>query len=269
MKFQCCQLLRKQFLQLKKVDGISLREFSDSIDLSPTYVSLILNSKRLPNMETLKKLAEHLEMDHLAFDQLKDAYQLDWLKKKNIKATLIKKNNKSTSDGDVEVTLMEDTNVFKSWLNLALSEFTLCDAFTEDAQKLAQIFSVSPSEVKEAFHWLTVSGFLERNIEGVLQKKYKKIRFPVSHRSRMQMRNFHKQMILKAVRHMELNTEQEAYQRRLINGYTVAVNSEKIEEAKILLQKSLAEVAELLSHGASDAVYQLQVQFFPLTKKPD
>lgn len=267
MRFQSCQLLRKQFQELKKVEGLSLRSWSESVGLSPTYISLVFNSKRLPNLETLRQLGQYLEMDKLALTQLKEAYQLDWLKKNNIKATPIKKASKKNED-DIEVTMMDDTDIFKSWLNLALSEFTLCDGFTEDPRELSKLFAAGPEEIKQSFKWLISSGFLVRDENGVLKKKYKKIRFPISHRSRQQMRSFHKQMMLKAIRHMEINTDQEAYSRRLINGYTIALDPNKIEEAKLMLQKSMIEIAHLLSSGEKTSeVYQLQVQFFPLIKR--
>lgn len=267
MSFQSCQILRKQFQELKKMDGISLRGWSESVGLSPTYISLVLNSKRLPNLETLKQLGLHLEMDKLALAELKDAYQVDWLKKNNIKATPIKKSTKKTSKEDIEVTLMDDTDIFKSWLNLAIAEFTGCDGFTEEPNRLSKLFAASPEEIKQSLYWLTSSGFLVRDENGALKKKYKKVRFPISHRSRQQMRSFHKQMMLKAIRHMETNTDQEAFQRRLINGYTIAVAPDKVETAKIMLQKSMIEIAQLLSSDKTTEVYQLQVQLFPLTAK--
>ncbi len=265
MRFQSCHLLNKQFQELKKAEGLSLRSWSESIGLSPAYISLVFNSKRLPNFTTIKQMGEFLEMDKLAIAQLKDAYQLDWLKKNNIKAMPIKRVSKPKDN--TEITLMDDTDVFKSWLNLALTEFTMCDGFTEDANRLSKIFLVSPEEVKESFRYLLKSGFLERDNNGVLKKKFTKVRFPISHRSRQQMRSFYKQMMLKATKHMEANVDQESYERRLITGYTISVVPEKIEEAKLMLQKSLNEIAEHLSGGQAKEVYQLQVQFFPLMKK--
>lgn len=266
MRFQSCQMLRKQFQELKKAEGLSLRGWSDAVGLSPAYISLVFNSKRLPNLETLRQMGEFLDMDKFALSQLKDLYQIDWLKKNNIQAAPIKRAIKKIKD-DVEVTLMDETDIFKSWLNLALTEFTLCDGFTEDANRLSKIFSASPEEIKESFRYLVRSGFLERDENGTLRKKFKKVRFPITPRSRQQMRSFHKQMMLKAIKHMEINIDQESYDRRLITGYTIAVAPEKIDEAKIMLQKSLAEIAEHLSDGSAKEVYQLQVQLFPLSKK--
>lgn len=265
MSFKSCQMLLKQFNELKKVDGLSLRGLSRAAGLSPAYLSLVFNSKRLPNLEMLKKIGENLEMDKFALAQLKDAYQIDWLKKNNISALPTPKVRRSKSQASPEIALMEDTDLFKSWLNLAISEFTLCDGFVEDPVRLAKIFSTTSKDVTNAIHWLTVSGFLKRDEQGILKKVHHKIRFPISHRSRATMRSFHRQMMLKAIKHMELKTDVESYSRRLITSYTMAVNPEKVEEAKLMIQKALVEIAEHLTEGPSREVYQLQVQLFPLT----
>lgn len=263
MRYQSCRLLRKQFNELSRVEGLSLRGWCESIALSPGYVSLIFNSKRLPNLETLTKMGSHLDMDKLALSELKDAYQLDWLKKKKIKAELVRKTR--TVKEDVEVTLMEDSDVFNSWLNLAIAEFTGCEAFTEDVARLAKLFSVTPQEARQSLHFLMKTGFVVRDESGRLRKRYQKVRFPVSNRSRQQMRSFHKQMMLKAIHHMQTQTDQESYSKRLINGYTVAVNPDQVEAAKVMLQQALIDIGLALTSGNCSEVYQLQVQLFPLT----
>lgn len=63
---------------------------------------------------------------------------------------------------------------------------------------------------------------------------------------------------------MEANTEQEAYDRRFIDGYTIAVAPEKIEAAKLMLQQSWLKFTKHLSDGKAEEVYQLQVQLFPV-----
>lgn len=266
MKYQSCQLLRRQFQALQKVEGLSLRGWSESVELSPAYVSLVLNSKRLPNLVTLKRLGEYLDMDKLALNQLVEAYQEDWLKKNNIRATVIRKTRpQQKMHDDVEVPLMEGADLYRSWLNMGIAEFTLCEGFTEDPLRLARLFEVTPQDVRQSLHWLISSGYLVRDEHGLLKKKFAKVRFPVTQRSRKVMRGFHKQMMLRAIRHMESHVEQEAFARRLINGYTISVNPEKIEKAQVMLQKAMLEIAQMLSEGECTEVYQLQVQFFPLT----
>lgn len=267
MKFRSSQILNKHFKKLKDSDGVSLRAWAESLELSPTYLSLVLSSKRLPSPETLKKIARSLDMDRLAVSELKEAHQADWLSQKNVKVAAPKtKAQKRIESDEVEVTLMEDAEVLRTWLNLAIAEFTGCQGFTEDIERLARVFSTSKSEVQMALHWLLSSGFLVRDEKGVLQKKYEKVRFPTSTRSREIIRNFHKQMILKSVKHMEAHTDSEAFKSRLITGYTVAVDPEKIETAQVMLQEALIEISRHLSSGESKEVYQLQVQLFPLSK---
>lgn len=110
MQYLSCQILQRHFSALKKSTGVSLRSWSAIVDLSPTYVSLVFNSKRFPNVETLAKLGEHLQMDKEALARLKDAYLLDLLKKNKIKAIPLERNSRSSLDPALGYTIILDSN---------------------------------------------------------------------------------------------------------------------------------------------------------------
>ncbi len=108
---------------------------------------------------------------------------MNWLQRKNITiadpAKITKTNYKKA-----ETTLMDDSMVLFSWLNLALAEYTGCMNFTEDPQQLAKIFSVSKFDIQYALSQLIASGFIKRDEKGFLSKQQSRIRFPTSIRSR-------------------------------------------------------------------------------------
>lgn len=268
MKFQSAHILQTYFEKLKEEDGFSLRQWSSIVGLSPTYLSLVLRSKRFPRAEMVVKIGRSLQMDRLALAELEEAHKLDWIKLKKIRLPdRLRKTTTTKLIPSVEVTLMEDAEVLRSWLNLALAEFTLCENFSEDVDALARIFSVRTEDIKQSLYWLLSSGFLLRDENGRLRKKSTKIRFPTSPRSRELIRDFHRQMIKKALAHMERQTDRESFERRLITGYTISVDPSQIGEAQTMIEKSLVEIAERISNGACTQVYQLQVQFFPLSAK--
>lgn len=269
MTFQSSRILQRHFLKMKEADGLSLRGWADSVGVSPTYLSLVLNSKRLPNLQMLKQLANGLDVDKLVVSDLKEAYQIDWLKKNKVSLPKTRKPHTKAAalNEDVEVTLMDDTQVLRSWLNLAIAEFTGCDGFTEDPERLSQIFSVHKADVQRSLTCLISSGFLIRDDSGRLKKQFQKVRFPTSSYCRQLIRDFHKQMILKAVKHMETRTDMKAFKSRTITGYTIAVNPDKIEQAQVMIQQALIDISRHLSDGQCTEIYQLQAQLFPLTTK--
>jgi len=76
-------------------------------------------------------------------------------------------------------------------------------------------------------------------------------------------------MMRRGLLQLERPVDQSSFQNRLFTGYTVAVDPDKILEAKNLIHKFLLETCQLLSTGPCTQVYQLQVQFFPHTVNSD
>ncbi|MGZ3771926.1 MAG: TIGR02147 family protein [Bdellovibrio sp.] len=257
-------LLKEAFMNLKKHDGFSLRQWSQIVDLSSSYLNLVINSKRLPPKQSLLKLAQSLNFDKLATESLLEAYEHDWLKLKGISSN--KDQSLLKQFKEFHTVAEDDSVLLKSWLHLAVLEFSTCENFTSDPVDLAKIFNTSPSNIKIVLFDLLDSGFLIKTPEGQLKKINLKMRVPTS-RSREVVRNFHIENLKNAIHHLQTFKDQESFQKRLITGYTVAVNSNKLEEAKLMIEKSMIEIVNQLTDGASEEIYQFQIQLFPLTRK--
>ena len=91
------------------------------------------------------------------------------------------------------------------------------------------------------------------------------MRIPTT-RSRQIIRQFHLQMIDKAKLHLQKNNEKVSFEKRLVTGYTIAVNPKQINKAKLILEKALIEASMQLIKGKAKEVYQLQLQLFPLSE---
>ncbi|RYZ80924.1 MAG: DUF4423 domain-containing protein, partial [Proteobacteria bacterium] len=91
-------------------------------------------------------------------------------------------------------------------------------------------------------------------------------RFPTD-KSHAQIREYHRKMIKKATEVLSTKLQPEDFQNRLINCVSFAGSAEKIEEAKVILNHALYQVAELLSKGPADEVFQINLQFFKLTEE--
>lgn len=52
----------KKISQLRKQKGISQYQLAERINISTTYLSLIENDKRFPNIETLEKLCAEINL---------------------------------------------------------------------------------------------------------------------------------------------------------------------------------------------------------------
>jgi uncharacterized protein (TIGR02147 family) len=255
-------LLKDAFQKLKVHDGLTLRQWAQMTALSPSYLNLVLSSKRLPPKKTLLKLAKSLDLDSLSTEALLAAHTQDWLAQKKIVYQKIDAVDELVNEFDTVIA--GESILLKSWLHLAILEFSTCHNFTDDPTYLSKIFNTSNSNIKVALYDLLQSGFLIRNRENKLEKSKLKLRIPTT-RSREVIRNFHIENLKKAVGHLQTNYDQKSFEKRLITGYTLAVNPEYIDQAKIMIQKSLVEIVAKLTSGSCSEVYQLQIQLFPLS----
>ncbi len=260
--FESSEILRKAFLALKTSDGLSLRKWSALVDINVATLTRIINSQRLVPKKHLPKLAKSLDFDAVAQNALVQAHSRDWLRSKNVEPEQIRKAHVS-EDRRIQEIIENDEVLLKSWLHLSILESTICNNFVEDISLIAKQFGVHSRDVQAVLHDLELAGYLVRE-KGSLKKKNKKMRIPTK-RSRQLVREFHTQMLRKAT--LELQASDSAsFAARLINGYTVAVNPDNIESAKLVLEKALIEAATLLTEGTCTEVYQLQLQLFPLSK---
>ncbi len=276
-KFESTEILKTHFDNLKQHDGFSLRQWSAVVKRSAAFLSLVLASKRLPNRATLAILAKSLQLDTLTTEKIFAAHERDWLKSKKMAPLQThspfknSKNSRQAQTDEVHDVLTDDSMIFSSWLNLALAEYVSCENFVDDVEILADAFSVAAGDIKRSLSILTGEKFITRESNGRFKKQVRKARFPQSPRSRQIIRQFHADLMKKAIVHLLNKTDQSSFQNRLMTGYTIAVNPEKIETAKVMIEKALIAIADHLVEGPCREVYQLQVQFFPLSnsEKPN
>lgn len=264
--FKVASLLKDSFLKLKEHDGLTLRQWAQMTGLSAAYLNLVLSSKRLPPKKSLLKLAKSLDLDALAVEVLLKAHSQDWLVQKGISPEKAKPvdNHIDNQINEFQTIISDDAVLLKSWLHLAILEFSTCQNFTADPASLAKIFNTNISNVKVVLYDLKTSGFLATNSEGQLEKTKLKMRIPTS-RSREAVRNFHVESLKKSITHLQTKKDQASFEKRLMTGYTLAVNPKNLEQAKIMIQKSLVEIVSKLTDGSCTEVYQLQIQLFPLS----
>lgn len=261
--YESSALLQKAFLEMKANDRFSLRKWSELTGINAATLNLIINSKRLAPQKHLAVLASSLGFDSLATRNLERAHGRDWLREKGLADDNTMARDAS-EDPEIHEVTSDDSILLKSWSHLALLEFTTCENFREDTDEVATRFGLSPKQVRQTFDELEQAGFVVRS-RGRLKKKNKKMRVPTQ-RSREIIRKFHLQMLQRAIAHLQASHDRTTFGKRLITGYTVAVNPENVDRVKVALEKALLEASAQLATGSCSEVYQLQLQLFPLTQ---
>ena len=218
-----------------------------------------MNSKKLPSKKLAATLAHVLGLDALDKTELLEALSRDLIQEKGLGSGI----ESPSFTSEVHEIQDHESVLLKNWFNIALLEFSGCENFVENPRQIASLFAVSEAQANCSLQELLQAGFLTRDKNGKLKKANGKMRLPTT-RSRAMVREFHEQMLRKAITDLKTHTDSESFQARLTTGYTVALNPEKLEEAKVILHKALIQIATLMCTGECSQVYQLQAQLFPL-----
>lgn len=255
-------LARKQ----EKNPAYSLRALARDLKVSPSYVAAIFGGRKALAPNRVREIGAKLEMDDLNVAVLKRALLLEQLSEDE-RALLQTTEGSPTSLQFLEQFREEGRQNFKlwsQWYHIAILDLSTTASFQSDAGWIARKLGLTLAEATRALEFLVTSGFLVER-EGRLVKADELLRLPTV-RSHQTVRDYHKQLMAKAVETMNRATTPEDFERRLISGLVIAANPAKIAEARMRLNVVLHEIAEMLSEGECTELYQLGTQFFPLTR---
>lgn len=157
---------------------------------------------------------------------------------------------------------MNDFSLNDKWYYIALLDLTTCSNFKPDNQWMAQRLGITEEEVLFALTQLEKAGLLK--VENETYKKIDANLLIPTVSSRKKIREYHKVMSQKAVEVMMSKTSPENFQKRLIQGTTIAANPERLESAKGIIKKALIDVINTLTEGDCTELYHLNLQLFPL-----
>ncbi|MBC7693037.1 MAG: TIGR02147 family protein [Methylotenera sp.] len=172
----------------------------------------------------------------------------------------MKKDTTSTLYTTVEI---ERFKAMASWHHLAILNLVTLDEFESNPNWMAKQLGISTLDVQDAIERMLAIGLLSEN-EGVLSRAQKNF-YVRTNRSEVAVRKFHDQMISKASAELK-RTDDADFHSRLINGITFTCGEEHIEVIKEKIDRFEDEILALVSTGSKKSVYQMNVQFFPLTK---
>lgn len=260
------QILAKAFLNKKKKNpGYSQRALARDLGTSSAFVTKILTGhKNLPPAR-YKKLFKILDMDLTMQTELMRAAVLSALPTNELR--VIAKASLAKAPA-MEKYSREETKKFgvlKHWYNIAILNYLSCEGLEASVATLTKYFKLTNAEVTQALKGLEDAGLAK--VENDRWSKTDLHSYFPTTKSQTEVRDFHRQMIQKAFHELG-KSSQEDFEKRMISGFTVAVNPEQIETAKKLIADFLGEISEVLSDGICQEVYQCNIQLFPLGNTP-
>lgn len=262
------KILMKAYGRLKKDNpSISIRAVASRMGISPNFLGAVFKGKkRLPG-DRVNRLTELLKMDSIAKMKLEKALLFDTIKlsgQASLAPRIFESTEKSASVESRDERPIREFSVYKNWYHVALLDLVTCSDFSADPVWIGNRLGISSFLAKRALEDLIENGLIEIKNE-IYLKANMVIRYPTT-RSMQTIRDYHKEMLSKALQVMLLKTDDASFNLRLITAISFAANTAAIEKGKKRLMELIYEIADLMCDGDCTEVYQLNVQLFPVTK---
>lgn len=228
----------------QKNPNYSLRAFARTLNMDSSTLSAILRGKRSLSFKMAKRLMDTLEVESLMRLKLAGSF--------------LSVENPAQNFFQVD----EDTiNAISGWEHFALLSLFQTNDTKPSAKWAAMRLGISIGQTIAALDRLERLNLISRkgNPWKVTHQK-----LTTSHDlPSSALRKVHKEYIAKAVDSIESID----VSSRDITGSTMAINKNKLKEAKELIRDFRRNMATLLETGKKSEVYRLNIQFFPLTKE--
>lgn len=264
------EFLREIFLTRKERNpAYSQSAFARDLGISVAILSRVMSGQRPMSLKfglqvtTALGLSEQ-ESNALVYSILKNSS-----KKAKISARVRHRlendfNSQSDSNAPLYTTVeIERFKAMSQWYHLAILNLTTVEGFEPSPHWIARALGISNAEAAGAVERLVALGLLTET-ENTL-KRTKENFYIKTQKSEGAMRKFHTEMIAKASNELT-RTNDEDFQRRLINSITFSCGPEHIEAIKDRIDRCQDEILALVGTGKKTTVYQMNAQFFPLTQ---
>lgn len=257
------QLLQAAFKRKKMVNSrYSRSSLARDLGVSSAFVTNLFTGKKFPPKNRIQDLARLLEMDINERNELVQAYSVTKESSDSYRRLLKQAMTSPSRISERRKVVGIAPSLLDRWYYLAVLE-ALATSFGSDEEQIASRLGISKKQMTEAVSILERLKMIS-SANGLWIKNQPHL-FVSTGRSQKDIRHFHSQMITKAQMELTGKTLDADFHRRLITGFTFSLNRERLEKLKSRIQEFLSEIAEEATDGVCDDVYQMNLQFFPLS----
>lgn len=244
-----CQRLREELRgRTRRNPKYSLRSFATALDLTPSFLSKLLNGKRPLTNDMLEKLTAKLGIPKAEVDFYR--------------SPRTSTHAPATNFRRVE---LDQFSFIADWYHFAILELVALPSFDASPNWIAKELGITPAEAAEALERLIRLDFLDRDARGRVRNKSGNNTTIGPNVATPATRLQQKQILEKAIEALD-HTPLDA---RSQTSLTLAIARERLPEARAAIAAFRRTMTSLLQNplasAAPDSVYQLSVSFFPLT----
>ena len=233
----------------KKNSQFSLRAFARLVEVSPAVLSRVLSGKRKLTFNLAVRIADALVLGPVEREVLYSFYLTNTEDQSSIE---VKKEKEVRTDC---------FNAMKEWYHYGITQLLYVKNFNKDPKWIAKMLSISELEAILAIDRLIRLEILDRDENGKLYRTSKHLSTTTDIAS-SGILHFQKQILEKSIESLETHDLKE----RDITSITIAINEDRIEEAKKEIKKFRMKMSEFLSAGEKTRVYNLGIHLIPLSK---
>jgi uncharacterized protein (TIGR02147 family) len=263
----------KSYYTKKKRDGsrLSLRAVAKKMGVSVTLLSLVIQGKRRLPIRLLDPLCQYLDIDQVDRDKLlkelifreggTTQHALE-LVSRSLDAKSAEKKKPSALQW--ETLAKKDSEFLADWMDIAIFLTSGLKKSEGSPEWVSRKLFLELGLVNRRMRQLEEAGFLVRQGEELRPaKRSLQIR---SGKDFAPIRAYHKAHLENAIQTLEQNTSEFDLYHRFITGMTLTVSKKSISRFKQKIQDFLLEFAEECAQDEAEEVYQMAVQFFPVSQ---
>jgi len=230
---------------------------------SPSTLIMVVGGQRNPGNSLIKCFVEYFEFNQRNADYFEDLVRLEKSKRDIRLSVLLMEKLGQQRGGKFSYLDQKRFSTISNWYYYAIRELVNLKNFREDPHWISGKLKrgVSPKEARKAIKNLLELNLIQRNSKGRLVQAngYVTTSNDLADEG---LKRFHEQVLDKAHKSIrDIPTD-----IREVSGTTFALKLRDLPKAKQLIKKFRKDVCQMLEKESADAVYQLEVAFFPLTR---
>lgn len=240
--------LRKEFVRrYKKNPAYSIRSFAKHLGVDQSMLSKVMNGHKQPSVNIIEKIAPKLGIM---------PSQMPYILQANVRP----------SSPDYWQLADDEVSLLSNWSHFAILELIKTKDFRLEKKYIARRLGLHSEEVADALNRLERMNFIEINHNRIEIKK-PNTNWSNTSSTTVARQDLQKSLLTKAMEAIE----EVPYESRLNGSLTVSIRSSRLPEFRQKLTQIRSELDAFFQPNEDesefDEVYQLNMSFFPLTKK--
>ncbi len=225
----------------------------------------ILTGEREPGKVISDKFIHYFNFNENETSYFCDLIRLSKIKDDpRLKVMLMEKMGREYPDANLRILDDKSFTIISNWFGMAIREMVRLEDFQEDPVWIQSRlrFPVQEREIQQTLVDLLQQGLIKRTKLGNLVSSMGILR-TTDDVSSEAIKSYHEQMLDNAkISLREVNVEM-----REFTAETLTINTANIPAAKQLIREFKAKFSRLLEEQKGNETYQLQIQFFPISKE--